>query len=543
MQRLANPSLPHVLPLNIPLTNIQIRSMSKFRRRGPPNVPKEDPTGETLSFNATALLLDLDSEDSPYVRPFDKTTLGEPAPLRYEKFRRTRLERFHANRFQKTAEMYANDFKGVRKDRFSVWRISDYDVLSFILDSSFEDEQTPAQEIEQTEQTGGRGIDARLKGEKSSIIKWNGIPERKKDVPADLVSYVLRRQLIARRLHPGSGDSESLRRALLKVSLAPEPEKRLLSYERIIEGVIQTPEGSKLVSDCSKVLGSLCKDIAPKIPPKRLLPFLNNVVINLNSRGLPISPALLWCGYQVSYEGRSWHMFQKYMGMVREEGFDAGPRFIQVHHAFQQIMAASTKPRRGMPHTILYIYGLLTGRLLGEDSSHPSFHDHLSCFTRTQFTGYLASLAQLGAFRSMWYIWRMFPEDMGNDPTSRILMDKFKVKPFSKARAFAQAISYAVQVNSRSAEVIQAPGFTHVAEDRDKNCELELQTIMTSADLLLPDIIKENSKLLPKCFIANQHMINIFEEKSLQEAMSALQSYLLDKIPTLQQDTRPTEEQ
>ncbi|KAI1212998.1 uncharacterized protein F4807DRAFT_308097 [Annulohypoxylon truncatum] len=522
MQRLAGPWLPHTLPLNTPLTNVQIRSYYIYRRRR--GLMRENPENVPF-FEISPLALDLDAEESPYVRPYVEETEGEPPPATY--YSRRYLARHRTLGFEKAARAYDYNFKTVKEDKFSIWQISDYDVLSFILDPSFkygqenEPRRVPYQDISIHE----RGT--RLY-EKASVLQRNGIPEIMQSRFTRIMPYILRRQHLARRLHPSVGKANTLGRALDKASREPDIERRFLGYERIIERVIQTPEGAKIVSESSSILGDLCEKIAPSIPPERLLTFLNNVVVNLEPQQRPISPILLRCAYQATYECRCLPMMQKYMGLVHKRGYDTGPRFSQALLIFQQMMSfQDNKPSEDITHNLLSIYGLLTGRLWGEDMSYPSFLNHMSSYTSDQFTGFLACLARLGAFRSMWYIWHAHPENITRKQASGTTVGELVTTTFPKDEVFTQAIAYAVGVNTRFRKIVRAHDFADTATMRHENCELELQTIIKSADLLLADQPEGNQ---PMRVISKGKISSVFGKKSLGEAMWALQSYLLNVV-------------
>ncbi|KAI1096468.1 hypothetical protein F5B19DRAFT_148307 [Rostrohypoxylon terebratum] len=472
-------------------------------------------------FEISPLLLDLDAEDNPYVRRYDDS-IDNPDFRVYDP-RSNLADR--VRKFNEAATKREELFMNVKKHRFSKWRISDYDIISTLLDPSLSDTLSYSKEYTYQE----KGL------ERAQVIKWNAIPERMQDRAVTLIPYLLRRQRVIRRLHRDTCDSKLLNEALWEASMSLDPSKRFLFYQRIIEDLTQTFEGSKLISESSPVLGAMCEKISASVQPERLLSFLNNVVINLSSRKLPISPVLVRCAYQVSCDCRSLPMLQKYMGMLlneeyRKEELEPGPRFFRALRAFQQIMKFPVDPGEDRTHLLLSIYGLLTGRLPGEDVSQPSFHDHISYYNRTQFTGYLSLLARLGAFRSMWYIWHTYPKVIIHKQASSDPSREVKTIPFPKDRAFNQAILTAAQVNSRFPEILRAPGFVVVSAGRDQNCEIELRTIITSASRLLADRFEANQHISLKTEISDQMMTEIFGNKSLKEAMSGLQVYLLNEI-------------
>ncbi|KAI2469197.1 hypothetical protein F4781DRAFT_394943 [Annulohypoxylon bovei var. microspora] len=539
MQRLGSPWLSHVLPLNIPSTNLQIRSAHVYRRRKLWPDPKTFRTKPIPLFSISPLLLDLDAEESPYVRNCDENVDGEVSPFELRNYSRDFALTYRAIMFQKSDQRCENKFRGIKTKRFHIWRISDYDVLSFLLDpllaketdAPFGDPRT--RELQDT------------MGEELSIIIMNGIPEHVQNKPSKFIRYVLRRQHVTRRYLPGVGGEEELNRVLSQRKVLQDFGGNMLMVERIIGDLLQTPEGSKLVSNCTATLGELFTDLALVLPPERLLPFLNNLIINLNSRGLPTSQNLIECAYQASWGCHAFTVTQKYLKMYRESGHGS-PQFANVLDAFKQVMVIPDNPEEDRTHHLLAIYGLLTGRLLGEDLSQPSFRDGIYKCTRMQFTEYVTFLARLGAFRTMWYIWHMHPGDavtghtfnreaetLISPPLVSLDADNMLgVKRFSKAKAFASAIGYTVNVNGRFAELVNAPNFGRTVGKGDEDCELDIQTIMTSTDLLLANQLdQEQQELLNDLFKgerleADVEKVEEIFEGSIQEAMPALQSYL-----------------
>ncbi|KAI1450790.1 hypothetical protein F5Y02DRAFT_365867 [Annulohypoxylon stygium] len=511
--KLPNPFEPRILPWNWG---------RRFQKRKRWPFPINYEQKEHLPFfEISPLLLDLDAENSPYVRRYDDN-IDDPDFRVYDP-RSIIAER--ARKFNEATTKREELFTNVKTHRFSKWRISDYDIVSSLLDPSLSDKPSDSKEYIYRE----KGL------ERAQVIKWNAIPERMQNRTATLIPYLLRRQRVVRRLHADTYDSKLLNEALWEASMASDPNKRLLLYQRIIEDLTRTLDGSKLVSESSPVLGAMCEKISASVQPARLLSFLNNVVINLSSRDLPISPVLIRCAYQVSCDCRSLPMLQKYLGMLRngeyrKEELEPGPRFFRALRTFQQIMKFPVNPGEDRTHLLLSIYGLLTGRLPGEDIPQPSFFDFIPYFNRTQFTGYLALLARLGAFRSMWHIWHTYPEIVIHKQASSDPSREVKTIPFPKDRAFNQAILTAAQVNSRFPETLRTPGFADVCVERVQNCEIELRTIITSASCLLADKFESNQHILLRTEISDQQMTEIFGNKSLQEAMSGLQAYLLDEI-------------
>ncbi|KAI0840610.1 hypothetical protein F5Y06DRAFT_263156 [Hypoxylon sp. FL0890] len=545
MQRLGTPSLSHVLPSRTP-TNIQIRFKTHRPRRPWPNREGVPLRNHGMAFEASTLLLDLDAEDSPYVRPYKEDIDGAPAPDIVPRLRALLPVMRRVSKFEKDFKINDKRFKTTARNKFSVWQISDYDILSVALDNP---STADTEELSSTEPEGLSSADTeseptQIKNSIFLLFRWNGIPSHARDNFPMVIAYMRRRQQLAPRRFYTHDDA--FFRQVLPVY------DDMFKLERIIAKAIQTPQGCQLVSNCIPTLVKACINIIDTSPPLEMLSLLNNLIIKLESQKLPVSTSLLWLAYIIALRSRIFTTAQKYLKIIRGNGDPLHDD--QVFEALEVLekAIAPTEPEnvesyieRNTTPQLLAIYGLLTGRVLGEELWQASLHDVIfKCRYRT-LKSYVKCLARLGSFRTMWYIWHKQPKDAEGSFTSNQrdgsstsdLVDEVKISTdegaeedasvlwdepstqLSKAKAFSIAMQEAIRTNSRLIELAQAPDFAHTANQFSKDCRLDIDTIVKSADIISTRNYEDHS-------ISAKEVTEIFEKKSIQEAMLALQSYL-----------------
>ncbi|KAI6090450.1 hypothetical protein F4821DRAFT_229371 [Hypoxylon rubiginosum] len=541
MQRLGGAWLPHlpILPAK-PSSNTRVR----FKHINPwsaPNTEYASPLrGNYLTFEASPLVLDLDAEDSPYVRPYDKDVDGKPTSAQSYRFHALWPVRKHVARFENQSRVIDEFWKSTASNKFSVWRITDYDILSVAIDNSSPKEQA---QLSSTDPSSSRS------NTKGSIMQWNGIPYDVRNSHIQTIAYMRRRQQLSNRLRPSVGDEESLNDALLACD-------QFLLLERLITNVIQTPQGCQLVSNCSKTLGQACKALAKKTPPTRMLPFLNNLIMNLDSRGLPISNLVFWCAHLSSLQCSVFSTAQKYLKRMHNHNpsFERS-QVARTLEVLEKSMApdnlgdAETRPKAHTTHQLLAVYSLLTGRVLGGGELQPSLADIMLECNRFRMATHLNCLARLGAFRTLWHIWHSDCEhferyflvthqkdaprsnspgtaekssNMVEPPDGEAPPGSKKIIP--KAEAFACAIHEAIMTNNRFAELAGTSDFARATGEYYEDCQLDMETIISSADIISAQREGQNAQ------VGGEEISEIFSEKSIQKSMMALQSYL-SRIP------------
>ncbi|KAI2618698.1 hypothetical protein GGS26DRAFT_574185 [Hypomontagnella submonticulosa] len=509
MQRLGGPWLPHVPPLRTP-SSTQFRAQYSKRMRRPVRLSeRKAPLRDNfLTFEASSLILDLDAENNKYVRPYDPQVDGVPTTsLLYGQRKSSSVER-RIEQFEKQSQEYKELSEATAADKFSTWRISNYDILSYALDP-------PAQFIDPQDTSVGM------------VFRMNGIPYNVQDNSSKVVRYMLHRQRKARQVPLGIDDAKSLEDVLIDFQKCKFGNPDFTKIQRLITGIIQTPEGSQIVSQCTGKLAHICADVTRTTTPANMLSFLNNLIMNLESQDLSISTALLFRAFITSVRCYAFTTAQKYLKMIRDNSsWVQSAQAVEILRLLERSVAPS-EPERAVyrnesdtTHQLLAIYGLLVGRIW-QGATQPSLLNHMpkrdDQFFNTYLKLYITCLARLGAFRTMWHVWHMEPRNS----TSSEDEDK------SKASIFSMAIKEAFRTNSRLAELAQSDRFALGSGVYENDCQLDIGTIAMSANVLSTHD-EDQYQAHPTDW---RGIGEIFREKDIRVAMPALQRFLR-QIPT-----------
>ncbi|KAI0145916.1 hypothetical protein F4776DRAFT_608496 [Hypoxylon sp. NC0597] len=549
MQRSGGLSLSHVFPLRMPTSNIQIRFKSHQRhrrRRLWPNTKDLPLRNNYISFEASNLLLDLDAEDSSYVRPYDEDIDGVPALARRHSSIVLHQFKRRVAAFERLSKKLDDNFNYTATTKFNCWHISDYDILSVALDDICIDiAELPS-------------ADAKSHPNKSmiDIFRWNGIPRPAKTSFPLTVAYMLRRQQLIQRQPTGVNDKRLFKKALEKC-------EDFFTLERLIAKATRTPQGYELISFCVlTLLVRVCLIMTNTAPPE-MLSFLNNLILNFKSRKLRAPLLLIWLAYVTALRCRAFTTAQKYLKIIR----DGGGSLYNSQGIFETLQVLEKSIAPIIPNNVesyfewdtipqlLAIYGLLIGRVLGEEMRQASLHDVIFKCELETYQLYVSCLARLGCFRTLWYIWHTHRKDameipvesftpnqeddfsmtnfinttkmsMGGGVASDVeTLPKDLNKQLSEKEAFSIALQSAFKTNSRLAELAQAPRFAHTANQFNGDCQLDMENIVQSADVIST---RDYGHFYP---FKPGDVDMIFGKPSIQEAMSALQSYLSWNAP------------
>ncbi|KAI1646343.1 uncharacterized protein F4817DRAFT_340569 [Daldinia loculata] len=453
-------------------------------------------------FEAAELILDLDAENSPYVRPYSKSSDGEPLPPGRHRERELRPVRKFVAGLNKLSREYQLQFADTASNKFNIWRITNYDILSVAL------RNTPV-----TRRSCG---DHHVIDE-NSIFDQNGIPHYILNSPSKTIAYMLHRQKISHRLEPTQDDLIQFRKAVKAC-------RDLDQIERVIMGVIRTPLGRWLIAHSTNAIGRACVDMAGEMPPEQMLTFLNNLIILLEPEKPEIPPLFLYGAILASVRCGVFDVAQRYIRMAKDGGVDfnawlvAGILNVLETNILEELTTSSAI-QKYPTYPLLAIYSLLTGQIQGEKTPQPSLRDFISSSTIQGVSQgpYIACLARLGAFRTMWHFWHMHPVPPEDKDTSN-------------ADIFALAIHKAVLANHHLTKLAQAPSFTRVAGSYPDDCQLDIETIIESIEILSsPKPVGEVQYSLP----SKKAIEEIFGETSIEKSMLALQQYLYELNSTI----------
>ncbi|KAI1393487.1 uncharacterized protein F4822DRAFT_14856 [Hypoxylon trugodes] len=502
MQRLGGQRLSHVLPFRTPSsTKIQIRSS----HQNPywidvPKWPVNPKRKKWKTFEASSLILDLDAEDNRYVRPYDKDVDSIIAQKVFEE----ELVKRRVAEFEQISQDNEDRFNATATNQFGAWRISDLDVLSTALDGP---------PVSETERPNNAHSFGEIKGD---VFKMNGIPTQVWNSNSRSLAYMVRRQEMAQRRQPSIGEEALLEDTLQKCH-------SFLEVERLVSNVIQTPEGLQILSKCTESLGQICEVVAPTTTPPQMLPFLNDLVLNLDSQGLHISSSLLWRAFWACLECGIFSMAQRYTKMIhsRKYTLDKKQAFASLKllsNSIPTLWREDIDIRFGSDttHKLLAIYGLLTGRILGEEQPQPSLLDivvgNQNIFNSKNsriFDLYVATLARLGAVRTLWYLWHR-----GESSTKGAMAD------YAKGDIYGRAIQDLINDNSRFGDLARGPQFARTTGKLDEDCRFDMEAIINMATFT------PTHDTGATYTVDNTTIRGIFRKESIMEAMSTLRAYL-----------------
>ncbi|XXH04720.1 Pre-mRNA-splicing factor SYF2 [Hypoxylon texense] len=532
MQRLGGAKLPRVPVLPVrPSFNIQVRFKHEvhwpFKKRNGPL------RSNYKAFEASNLVLDLDAEDNPYVRPYNDDVDGVPAQSSLQRARELRPIQKRVAQFERLSQEYDEYSRLTASDKFSPWRISDHDILSIALGNSTQSERV--QHLSTNSDPNNYSDELA-----NDVLKWNGIPLHVRNSSSKTIAYMRRRQQLSHRLQPIVGDEKSLNDALRACS-------NFSIFERLVTNVVQTLEGCQLVSNCSERVGLKCNKFT-EAPPAKVLSFLNNLILRLDSQGLRISASIFWCAYLNSLRCGVFSVSQKYLKRLQGQNHELrGPLIAYTLEALEKSITPHnpgdirTHPGADTVHQLLSVYSLLTGRVLGEITPQPPLDDIVLKRGNPDIFTYLTCLARLGAFRTMWHIWhreyKYFARDFllthGASTSASNLADMAEklddtveasgrgaISEDSKALTFAHAIQEAMRTNNRFVELTETPDFARATGQYDGDCQLDMETIIYSADVISTRGDGQSRQA------EGEEMNEIFNKNTIKESLLALQAYL-----------------
>ncbi|KAI0850991.1 hypothetical protein F5Y00DRAFT_268047 [Daldinia vernicosa] len=453
-----------------------------------------------LPFKATELILDLDAENSPYVRPSSLKKDGKPLPVSFFKKQKLQpIQKLVAD-VNNLSKLYQLQFAKTALRKFDIWRITNYDILSVAL------RNTPV--------TRRSYDDYHI--DKNSIFDQNGIPYYILNSPSKTIAHLLHRQKISHRVEPTQDDTTQFRTAIKAC-------RDLDQIERVIMSVIRTPTGRWLVANSTNTIGRACVEISGETPPEQILTFLNNLIILLEPEKPETPTFLLYGAIVASVQCGVFDVAQRYIRMAQDSGVNFNAWLVAgILNALETInLEESTAPsaiQKYPTYPLLAVYSLLTGQVPGEKVPQPSLQDFISgSTTQGPYQGpYISCLARLGAFRTMWHFWHMYPVSPEDKDTSN-------------ADIFALAIHKATLANRHLTKLAQAPSFTRVAGSYADDCQLDIETIIESMEILSSpkptsgNIHNERVQGSPP---SRKAIEEIFGDTSIEKSMLALQRYL-----------------
>ncbi|KAI8966875.1 hypothetical protein F5Y11DRAFT_308417 [Daldinia sp. FL1419] len=448
-----------------------------------------------IPVEATNLLLDLDSENSPFVRPFDENIDGRPMSVRDHILQQREPVQKLVRKLEASNKSYETNWNHTKKDKFSNWRITDYDILSVALRGAPNIKHSHHDYVIS----------------ETNIYDRNSIPYYILHSPSKTIAYMLQRQKMANSRELTRDDLNGFRSAILQC-------RSVIQVEQKITNMVRTPTGRWLVSHSTDVIGKACLDKAPASASKKMIAFLNNLFVVLEGEKAEISPFLLRCAIRAATQCAAPDMVQKYIVMGRGSNLDLDTKelldiFYMLGRCMDQLAEDTTSSyfSKNPTYLMLSIYGLLTGQRLGDSERQPSLRDLIphDAMQEQYHKLSLSLLARLGAFRTIWHIWyTQSTAPQGED-----------------VNVFASALFEALSGNHNLAKLAQAPGFTRVVGSYPDDCQLDMERIIESVGLI--EQAQDGNQYHALDYAAFKEM---FGRGSIEESMLALQQYLLSGI-------------
>ncbi|KAG8165912.1 hypothetical protein KVR01_004464 [Diaporthe batatas] len=423
------------------------------------------------AFDLPLVVLDLDAEDSPHVRPFNKKDAAEQTakwahdPILPEVEKRVdQLEEAIVKDRGKMDRMLAA--------RYSPYKISDLDVLSVALCGS---DGAVSSQVDRAATAVDQGIPGRIPGRdvllggRNKALNENGIPQR---ILAGDANTIIRFMLHRQRQAPASPETAS---ASVDVD-APEAFetavkdcKSLNQLKRLCAHVF-APGHEALTPTSMDCIARWFTDGRLKKTSgghrEDSLKFINNLTMRQLSGNTSLSPALSRVGLALAAKMALLPAIIQYLHICLSQGFIGGsiqdkPATLGViSEGILQALDQGDGSARG---TRPELFTLLTGRPCAGSTVQPSLFGSSIRSTADDYDThrfYVQLLGQLGAHRLLWHSWKQSAE--------------------TEMRQYTRFYCWAL---TRCAEVLRdaknVPGLdtTTVSADLERDAELDLQAI------------------------------------------------------------------
>ncbi|KAI1634161.1 hypothetical protein F4809DRAFT_652094 [Biscogniauxia mediterranea] len=466
MQRLGNQGLVQRLPAK---TRRDSQVRYAHQKRSWPSRKVVPMRKQFPTFEASSLLLDLDAEDNRYVRPYDEELDGVPEPASKFRAREMLPLKKRVEDFEILSKQYDTASKATTSQKFSAWHISDHDIFTTTLLGV-----SPTSALANPDGAPKPTSSSPPDKMNEYVLDQNGIPHVVRNSTAGVVHYMVNRQRLARLRSQMFANEESLEHALKRCQILAE-------VQRLTGRLTQTPEGCRLVAESASAIVDVCKDGLNQVPPTHILSFLNDLMISLSHQVQHIPAELAKYGLEISLQSHIFEAAQMYLKILLTAGhrlsnsatvqaLESLRAFVTPNHTEDANTTFSNDISR-----YLAIFSLLTGRGVSQGPLQPSLRDLISDPVGECYQIYLECLAQMGAFRTMWYEWQQV--EMHNDGQE----DQEAAR---KETAFTNAVQFAINSNDGIKDLVRSKDFTVATGQYHEDYRLDMKSVLKSADLL-----------------------------------------------------------
>ncbi|KAI0969367.1 hypothetical protein F4678DRAFT_172315 [Xylaria arbuscula] len=501
MKRPSGQSVLPKLQASTRLWECQHRHYRRWRPRPGEPLRKQFPT-----FEISNLLLDLDADGVKGVRAYDASLDGAPMSAAEWKKRELEPVRERVAAFENEHDEYESKFKSISSRRFHPLHINNFDFLALALLHS---PSAPKTAVRASAHAASL----------NSVLDQNGVPHTIRHDMSSTIAYMLSRH----HSIPYSLPLEEMRPMDFNETLA------FADIDRLVTGAIQTPQGCQMLS---KSLDHLHEPLSAVVgtEPVRVLSLLNNILINFDHYALPLSDKFYKLGIWASLRCRAIVATRQYLERMLKHG-NCNDKFIDSILSYLLNNSTALYPfdfskfQLDASSRLQAVYSLLTGYIPGESQLTFPLRSFVSRKKPRGFYLYIQCLARLGAFRTIWHEWHET-----NSASHSMDSDAQQGSAFKKEDEFAKAIVEALAMSSGIRKLAISPEFTNVTGQFQEDSQLDLLFISRSAEARsLPTksiIILDRTHMYAAY---QQSVYQIFQEKSIQKALSALQAFLMNE--------------
>ncbi|KAI1268669.1 hypothetical protein F5Y18DRAFT_238884 [Xylariaceae sp. FL1019] len=417
-----------------PRQPIQLDRPARQRRyRRPKGMHKyltpRDPLSETPfppalgdPFELSTLLLDLDAEDAPGVRPFDEKIDGVPESDATSKHRQLVSVKHRVAEFEERSRQYQSDFELLSSSGLSPFQVTDLDHLCFaILPRPQTAQQESSSELIPESNQSSRSV-AFFATSLQHVFDSNGIPHSVREDRTQATAYLLRRQSQYTRLHPSLRQDEGrlLQDSMHEIGIS----KDYLSFQRVVTNALQTQTGVQLLFHEGSKFYQTCELLKTVPKPLDFLALLNNVIMAMKSRKVPLHKEIYTTAFWASIQCRAYETAQHYLDEMVKLGHrlshgDAADILSALDRSLAHPHFSDPEVHTEVAKQRVAMFSFLTGYVPTVDRDPLSHLYHTSVIAidtetpntvgRNLFSHFIRCLIRMGAFR---YIWHLFHAEL-----------------------------------------------------------------------------------------------------------------------------------
>lgn len=363
------------------------------------------------------VVLDLDAEDSPYVRPFNKQdAVQQRAKWGYDPVFpevEQRVDKLRTDILKDGINM-----RQMLAARHHPFKISDHDVLSVALLGGNSGASSSLADGEAVD--GGAHRRNALLEHRDQALRANGIPERILGRDANtIIHFMLHRRKLASASHETASTSSDVDASSWDTfEDAFQRCKGIVQLERLCSNSLSS--GYEAISPASMdhVARRLedFKNSNPKRDTQHALKVVNNFTMRLLSANADLSPSMSLLGLVMAANLGLLPAIMQYLHICLSQGFIGKPQDNpeMLGEIGQGILGALEQGHGSARGTRPELFTLLTGRTHAGSPVQPAlFGSSVSSSAEDPHTHhvYVRLLGQLGAYRLLWHSWKRGAEE------------------------------------------------------------------------------------------------------------------------------------